>query len=87
MRIAKLAAAFIAVCALAGVATAGFDRFKQALDVGGQLNDLAMLQREFANAGKAAEDIGSVYCRRALSRHAFSNAMRRCLMTSVTSSH
>jgi hypothetical protein len=71
-RIAKFAAAFIAVRAAAGVVTAGFDRFKQALDVGGQLNDLSantgvavadlvVLQQEFANAGKSAEDIGPVF--------------------------
>ncbi len=71
-RIAKFAAAFIAVRAVAGVVTAGFDRFKQALDVGGQLNDLSantgiavadlvVLQQEFANAGKSAEDIGPVF--------------------------
>jgi len=70
-RIAKFAAAFIAVRAVAGVVTAGFDHFKQALDVGGQLNDLSantgvtvgdlvVLQQEFANAGKAAEDVGPV---------------------------
>ncbi len=70
-RIAKFAAAFIAVRAAAGVVTAGFDRFKQALDVGGQLNDLSantgvavgdlvVLQQEFANAGKSAEDLGPV---------------------------
>ena len=46
--------------------------FKQALDVGGQLNDLSantgvavgdlvVLQQEFANAGKSAEDIGPVF--------------------------
>ena len=71
-RIAKFAVAFIAIRAAAGVATAGFDRFKQALDVGGQLNDLSantgvavgdlvVLQQEFANAGKSAEDIGPVF--------------------------
>ena len=71
-RIAKFAVAFLAVRAVAGVVTAGFDRFKQALDVGGQLNDLSantgvavgdlvVLQQEFANAGKAAEDIGPVF--------------------------
>ena len=71
-RIAKFAAAFIAVRAAAGVVTAGFDRFKQALDVGGQLNDLSantgiavadlvVFQQEFANAGKSAEDIGPVF--------------------------
>ena len=71
-RIAKFAAAFIAVRAVAGVVTAGFDHFKQALDVGGQLNDLSantgvavedlvVLQQEFANAGKSAEDIGPVF--------------------------
>ena len=71
-RIAKFAAAFIAIRAVAGVVTAGFDHFKQALDVGGQLNDLSantgvavgdlvVLQQEFANAGKSAEDIGPVF--------------------------
>ena len=71
-RIAKFAAAFIALRAVAGVVTAGFDHFKQALDVGGQLNDLSantgvavgdlvVLQQEFANAGKSAEDIGPVF--------------------------
>ena len=70
-RIAKFAAAFIAVRAVAGVVTAGFDHFRQALDVGGELNDLSantgvaggdlvFLQQEFANAGKTAEDIGPV---------------------------
>jgi hypothetical protein len=54
------------------VVTACFDHFKQALDVGGQLNDLSanigvavgdlvVLQSEFANAGKSAEDIGLVF--------------------------
>ena len=71
-RIAKFAAAFIAVRAVAGVVTAGFDHFRQALDVGGELNDLSantgvavgdlvVLQQEFANAGKTAEDIGPVF--------------------------
>ena len=71
-RIAKFAGAFLAIRAAAGVVTAGFDHFKQALDVGGQLNDLSantgvavgdlvVLQQEFANAGKAAEDIGPVF--------------------------
>ena len=50
-RIAKFAAAFIAVRAVAGVVTAGFDRFKQALDVGGQLSDLS------ANTGVAVADL------------------------------
>ena len=70
-RIAKFAVAFIAIRAAAGVMTAGFDRFKQALDVGGQLNDLSantgiavadlvVLQQELANAGKSAEDLGPV---------------------------
>ena len=71
-RIAKFAAAFIAVRAVAGVVTAGFDHFKDALDVGGKLSDLSantgiavsdlvVLQQEFANAGKSAEDIGPVF--------------------------
>ena len=71
-RIAKFAAAFVAVRAVAGVVTAGFDHFRQALDVGGELNDLSantgvavgdlvVLQQEFANAGKTAEDIGPVF--------------------------
>jgi hypothetical protein len=71
-RIARFAAAFIAVKAVAGVVTAGFDHFRQALDVGGALNDLSansgvavgdlvVLQQEFANAGKTAEDIGPVF--------------------------
>ena len=71
-RIAKFAVAFIAIRAAARVVTAGFDHFKQALDVGGQLNDLSantgvavgdlvVLQQEFANAGKSAEDIGPVF--------------------------
>src|ERR1043165_5943299 len=71
-RIAKFAAAFIAVRAVAGVGTAGFDNFRQALDVGGGVNDLSantgvavgavgILQQEFANAGKTAEDIGPVF--------------------------
>ena len=47
-RIAKFAAAFIAHRAVAGVVTAGFDHFKQALDVGGQLNDLSSLPLVFA---------------------------------------
>ncbi len=70
-RIAKFAAAFIAMRVAAGVVTAGFDRFKQALDLGGQLNDLSantgvavgelvVLKQEFANAGKSAEDLGPV---------------------------
>lgn len=71
-RIAKIAGAFLAVRAAAGVVTAGFDHFKQSLNVGGQLNDLSantgvavadlvVLQQEFANAGKSAEDIGPVF--------------------------
>ena len=50
-RIAKFAAAFIALRAVASVVTAGFDHFKQALDVGGQLNDLS------ANTGVAVDDL------------------------------
>ena len=71
-RIVKFAGAFLAIRAAAGVVTAGCDHFKQALDVGGQLNDLSantgvavgdlvVLQQEFANAGKSAEDIGPVF--------------------------
>src|SRR4029079_7147949 len=71
-RIAKFAAAFIAVRAGARVVTAGFDHFRQALRVGGELNDLSantgvtvgdlvVLQQEFANARKTAEDIGPVF--------------------------
>ncbi len=52
--------------------TAGFDQFRQALDLGGALSDLSantgiavgdlvVLQQEFANAGKSAEDIGPVF--------------------------
>ena len=63
-RIAKFAAAFIALRAVASVVTAGFDHFKQALDVGGQLNDLSantgvavgdlvVLQQEFSKIGRA----------------------------------
>lgn len=50
-RTAKFAAAFISVCAAAGVVTAGFDHFRQALDGGGELNDLS------ANTGMAAGDL------------------------------
>ena len=66
-RIAKFAAAFVAVRAVAGVVTVGFDRFKDALDVGGKLSDLsantgiAVLQLDCANAGKSAKDIGLVF--------------------------
>src|SRR5688572_29278238 len=70
-RIAKFAVAFVAIRAVARVVSAGFDNFRQALDVGGELNDLSvntgvavgdlvMLQQEFANAGKSAEDVGPV---------------------------
>ncbi len=70
-RIAKFAAAFIAEKAVAGVVTGGYNHFWQALDVGGKLSDLSanswvavgdlvVLQQEFANAGKSAEDLGPV---------------------------
>ena len=71
-RIAKFAVAFLAIRSAARVVTAGFDHFRQALDVGGRLSDLSantgiavgdlvVLQQEFANAGKSAEDIGPVF--------------------------
>jgi len=73
------------VKAVAGVVTAGFDHFKQALDVGGQLNDLSantgvavgdlvVLQQEFANAGKTAEDVGPVLSKMAKTLHGDSAA-------------
>ena len=87
-RIAKFAAAFIAVRAAAGVVTAGFDRFKQALDVGGQLNDLSantgvavgdlvVLQQELANAGKSAEDLGPVLGKTLFSSDGFGEASQQ----------
>ncbi len=84
-RIAKFAAAFIAIRAAAGVVTAGFDHFRQALDLGGELSDrsantgvavgdLVVLQQEFANAGKTAEDVGPVLAKMAKSLHGDSAA-------------
>ena len=84
-RIAKFGAAFLAVRAAARVVAAGFDHFKQALDFGGALNDLStntgvavgdlvVLQQEFANAGKTAEDIGPVFAKMAKSLHGDSAA-------------
>ena len=52
-RIAKFAGAFIALRAVAHVVSAGFDQFKGALEVGGQLNDLS------ANTGVAVGDLAA----------------------------
>ncbi len=71
-RIAKFAAAFIAVKAVSGTVTGGFDHFRQVLDLGDSLSDLSpntgvavddlvVLLQEFANAGKSAEDIAPVF--------------------------
>src|SRR5215210_5200037 len=75
-RIAKFAAAFIAVRAVSHVVEAGFDHLRQAIDLGADLDDLstntgvaagdlAVLQREFQNAGLAAEDVGPVFSKMA----------------------
>jgi hypothetical protein len=84
-RIAKFAAAFIALRSVAHVVGAGFDHFRQALDVGDKLNDLSantgiavadlvVLQQEFTNAGKSAEDIGPVFAKMAKTLHGESAA-------------
>src|SRR5262245_53619312 len=73
-RIAKFAGAFIALKAVAHVVEAGFEHFRQALDVGGKLSDLSantgvavgdlvVLQQQFANAGKTVEDVGPVFAK------------------------
>ncbi len=59
-RIAKFAAAFIAVRSAARVVTAGALSDLSA-NTGIAVGDLVVLQQEFANAGKSAEDIGPVF--------------------------
>jgi hypothetical protein len=89
-RIAKFAVAFVAVRAAARVVTAGFDHMRQALDLGGELNDLSantgvavgdlvILQQEFANAGKSAEDLGPTLAKmtRSLQGGTADDAVRR----------
>ena len=84
-RIAKFAGAFIALRAVAHVVGAGFEQFRQALDAGDKLNDLlantgvavadlVVLQQEFTNAGKSAEDIRPVFAKMAKSLHGESAA-------------
>ena len=79
-RIAKFAAAWVAVRAVAHVVSAGFEQMRGALEVGDKLNDLSantgvavadlvVLQQEFANAGKSAEDLGPAFAKMAKSIH------------------
>jgi hypothetical protein len=72
--VAGVFVAFKSLEAAGAVVGAQFDRVKQALDLGGELNDLssrtgiavgdlAVLRQEFQNAGKSAEDIGPVFAK------------------------
>lgn len=79
-RIAKFAGAWVAVKAVAHLVSAGFEHMRGAFEVGDKLNDLSantgvavadlvVLQQEFANAGKSAEDIGPAFAKMAKSIH------------------
>jgi hypothetical protein len=79
-RIAKFAAAWIALRAVSHLVSSGFERMRGAFEVGDKLNDLSantgvavadlvVLQQEFANAGKSAEDIGPAFAKMAKSIH------------------
>jgi hypothetical protein len=70
----------VAVRAVAHVVSAGFERVRGALEFGDKLNDLSantgvavadlvVLQQEFANAGKPAEDLGPAFAKMAKSIH------------------
>jgi hypothetical protein len=79
-RIAKFAVAFVAVKEVAHIVSAGFEQMRGALEIGDKLNnlsadtgvavaDLVVLQQEFANAGKSAEDLGPAFSKMAKSIH------------------
>src|SRR5450631_2488115 len=70
--VAKFAGAWVAVKSVAHLVSAGFEHMRGALDVGEKLSnlsantgvavaDLVVLQQEFINAGKSAEDIGPAF--------------------------
>jgi hypothetical protein len=72
--VAGLFVAFKSLQVAGAVVGAQFGRVKQALDLGGELNDmsartgiavdeLAVLRQEFANAGKSAEDVGPAFAK------------------------
>jgi len=78
--IAKFAGAWIAVKSVAHLVSAGFEHMRGALEVGDKLSnlsantgvavaDLVVLQQEFINAGKSAEDIGPAFAKMAKSIH------------------
>ena len=79
-RIAKFAGAWVAIRAVSHLVAAGFEKMRGAFEVGDKLNDLSantgvavadlvVLQQEFANAGKSAEDIGPAFAKMAKSIH------------------
>ena len=79
-RIAKFAGAWVAVRAVTHLVSAGFEHMRGALEIGDKLNDLSantgvavadlvVLQQEFANAGKSAEDVGPAFAKMAKSIH------------------
>lgn len=78
--IAKFAGAWVAVKTVAHLVSSGFEQMRGALEVGDKLNDLSantgvavadlvVLQQEFANAGKSAEDLGPAFAKMAKSIH------------------
>src|SRR4051794_12505524 len=93
-RIAKFAVAFVAVHSAVRLVGAGFDHLREALDLGGNLSDLSantgvavqdlmVLQQEFANAGKSAEDVGPALSKltRTLQSGAANDTVRRLGMS------
>ena len=79
-RIAKFAGAWIAIRSVSHLVADGFEKMKQAFEVGHKLNDLsastgvavadlAVLEQQFVNAGKSAEDIGPAFAKMAKSIH------------------
>ena len=79
-RIAKFAVAWEAVKIASELVRRGFEQVRGAFEMGDKLNDLSantgvavadlvILQQEFANAGKSAEDIGPAFAKMAKSIH------------------
>ena len=78
--IAKFAGAWVAVQSVAHLVSAGFEHMREAFEVGDKLSDLSantgvavadlvVLQQEFANAGKSADDLGPAFAKMAKSVH------------------
>jgi hypothetical protein len=79
-RVAKFAGAWLAIQSVSHLVAAGFEQLRGALELGDKLNDLSantgvavgdlvVLQQEFANAGKSADDLGPAFAKMAKSIH------------------